>query len=232
MPFTSEETATAIQPIYGRAQTMSAHARRCGNLDSQYVQAISHEVEEEEKKERNAQRLLGKKRTLSQMNTENYPPTPQTPYNPSFSLSQSSTHTSDSPSTPPAKRLKRLSSRHIWDQGCQNDFAADLCKLFVACDIPWNIADHPQFHLFFEKWLPDAQLPERRSLSGVCLREVSNNAIAAEKTRVANKLAMGQSDGWKNIAKTNVTSSLMSVQRQVVNALSKRDYRCLLLSFY
>ncbi|KAI9066355.1 hypothetical protein FKP32DRAFT_1601906 [Trametes sanguinea] len=47
---------------------------------------------------------------------------------------------------------------HHWDDARQKDFAADLCRLFVMCNIPWNAADNTQMELFFEKWLPGAKL--------------------------------------------------------------------------
>ena len=69
--------------------------------------------------------------------------------------------------------------------------------------------------LFFEKWLPGAKLPDRRKLSGIHLDAAVNNALAHTKSQVYGKLATGQSDGWKNIAKTSVITSMMSVENDV-----------------
>ncbi|KAJ7640524.1 hypothetical protein B0H17DRAFT_1149012 [Mycena rosella] len=48
----------------------------------------------------------------------------------------------------------------------QDEFAEDLCKLFVACNVAWNSAANPQLLLFFTKYVPEAKIPDRRVLSG------------------------------------------------------------------
>ncbi|EIW55395.1 uncharacterized protein TRAVEDRAFT_131744, partial [Trametes versicolor FP-101664 SS1] len=68
--------------------------------------------------------------------------------------------------------------------------------------------------LFFEKWLPGAELPERRKLSGKYLNDAVVSARAKTRSIVHGQLATGVSDGWKNIAKVNVVTSMMSVKRE------------------
>ncbi|KAJ7681331.1 hypothetical protein B0H17DRAFT_1230999, partial [Mycena rosella] len=36
----------------------------------------------------------------------------------------------------------------MWDLPQQEEFAQDLCKLFVACNISWNSASNAQLNLF------------------------------------------------------------------------------------
>ncbi|KAI8986109.1 hypothetical protein BD414DRAFT_416319 [Trametes punicea] len=104
---------------------------------------------------------------------------------------------------------------HQWDNARQNDFAADLCKMFVMCNIPWNAADNIQMEHFFKKWLPSAKLPDRRKLSGTYLKEAVALVQITVHTNIRGKLATGQSDGWKNISKVSVITSTMSVNREV-----------------
>lgn len=55
----------------------------------------------------------------------------------------------------------------------------------------------------------------RRSLSGTHLNEAVEVVKQKVLLRVEGKTAVGQSDGWKNVAKTNVTSTIMSVNHKV-----------------
>ncbi|OSD05874.1 hypothetical protein PYCCODRAFT_1404696 [Trametes coccinea BRFM310] len=83
------------------------------------------------------------------------------------------------------------------------------------CNIPWNAAENPQLEAFFEKWVPGAQVPGRRQLSGKHLQEAVKTVRSSTRAAVQGKYATGQSDGWKNIAKTSVITSMMSVDREV-----------------
>ncbi|KAI0323704.1 hypothetical protein GY45DRAFT_1264165, partial [Cubamyces sp. BRFM 1775] len=83
------------------------------------------------------------------------------------------------------------------------------------CNIPWNAAANPQLDLFFEKWVPGAKVPDRRKLSGKYLQDAADTVKNSIRTAVLGQYATGQSDGWKNIAKTSVITSMMSVNREV-----------------
>ncbi|KAJ2986487.1 hypothetical protein NUW54_g9747 [Trametes sanguinea] len=104
---------------------------------------------------------------------------------------------------------------HHWTAKRQAEFAADMCKLFAMCNIPWNAAENPQLEIFFEKWVPGAQVPSRRQLSGKHLQEAVKTVRSSTRAAVQGKYATGQSDGWKNIAKTSVITSMMTVDREV-----------------
>ena len=106
-----------------------------------------------------------------------------------------------------------------WDQARQDDFAANLCNLFVACNFSFNAAENPQTHLFFAKWIPGAKVPDRRKLSGPCLDTAVTHATRTTRTAVFGQYATGQSDGWKNIAKTSVLTSTMNVNWLVRTSL-------------
>lgn len=75
----------------------------------------------------------------------------------------------------------------------QQEFAADMCKLFVSCMISWNTARNPQMHLFISKWIPGSTVPDCGMLSGYYY-EVEKVEEATRK-KVKGKLATLQLDG-------------------------------------
>lgn len=103
----------------------------------------------------------------------------------------------------------------LWTSQRQNEFAADLCHLFVACNFVFNTVENPQMQLFFAKWLPQAKLPSRRALSSTHLDNAVTTAEAHTWATVLGKYATGQSDGWKNITKTSLLTSTMNVLQLV-----------------
>ena len=100
--------------------------------------------------------------------------------------------------------------------GGQKEFKCDLVDLFVVCSVPWNVANNPQTHNFAEKWLPeDVVIPDRHVLSGCVLNSQVKKVKDQICKKVTRKLATGQCDGWKNIAKTSVVAMVMSVENEV-----------------
>ncbi|KAK6974145.1 hypothetical protein R3P38DRAFT_2472543, partial [Favolaschia claudopus] len=99
----------------------------------------------------------------------------------------------------------------VWSAEQQEEFGPDLCRLFVACGWSWNAVDNPQFKIFFQKYLPAAILPSRRILSGRILDQESNKVIQRTRLQIEGKLATYSEDGWSNIAKTHMNTSLLSV---------------------
>ncbi|KAJ7729989.1 hypothetical protein B0H16DRAFT_1330093 [Mycena metata] len=84
----------------------------------------------------------------------------------------------------------------MWNPPKQQEFAEDLCKLFVACNVAWNSANNPELLLFFSKYVPEAKIPDRRVLSGRVLDTLVLQIEKEMKSQVAGKLGMGQCDGW------------------------------------
>ncbi|KAJ6628811.1 hypothetical protein B0H10DRAFT_2259901 [Mycena sp. CBHHK59/15] len=100
----------------------------------------------------------------------------------------------------------------MWDPPAQDEFAQDLCKLFVACNMPWNSASNPQLNLFFSKYVPEAKIPDRHVLSGRILDSLAAQAEAGMKSNVAGRLGTGQCDGWKTNAKAAIISTSVTVE--------------------
>jgi hypothetical protein len=113
---------------------------------------------------------------------------------------------------PPAKKL-RLASKLPPDR--QREFESDMCKMFASCGWAWNSASNPQFHGFFSKWVPDAHVPDRRKLSGPVLDTEVKGVEERVKVKVEGQFATGHCDGWKNVSKTSVIGTMITVDGEV-----------------
>jgi hypothetical protein len=102
-----------------------------------------------------------------------------------------------------------------WTASHQHEFSADLLKVFVSAGIPWNAASDPQMHLFFNKWVPGSKVPDRRVLAGRLLDTKVMEAESQMQKRMAGKLATGQCDGWKNVARASVVASMVTIEGEV-----------------
>lgn len=97
----------------------------------------------------------------------------------------------------------------------QNDFNHDIVRLFSACELSWYLLDWPEFCHFTAKWIPNVKLPDRRTASGPLLEAEVKRITESTKNCVSGKLANYQCDGWKNVAKVNVISSMIVVENEV-----------------
>ncbi|OBZ67907.1 hypothetical protein A0H81_12375 [Grifola frondosa] len=104
-----------------------------------------------------------------------------------------------------------LPERH-WDDSTQTRFAADLCRLLVACNVAWWAVEHPYLRWFFGQWVPGANIPGRTTVSGRILNEEAGKVVDMMKLQVKGKYATGQCDGWKNISKTSLVASMINVE--------------------
>jgi len=143
---------------------------------------------------------------------------PTTPSGPSHSPLASAP---SMPSTPLATTPRPLKRAHtsldgIPSKDLQAEFEVDVCKLFVSCGIAWNSADNPSMRTFMSKWvIPDVSMPHRRVLSGRVLDGEVKKVENSVRDTVKGKFATGQCDVWKNITKTPVISTVMTVNSEV-----------------
>jgi hypothetical protein len=122
-----------------------------------------------------------------------------------------------SPSTKSAKKgppQKKLHTSKL-TANAQHKFDSDMCQMFASCGWAWNSANNPQLRQFFSKWVPEVQVPDRRKLSGPLLDAEVRKVEDRMKARVEGQLAMGQCDGWKNISKTSVIGTMITVDGEV-----------------
>ncbi|KAI0074473.1 hypothetical protein K474DRAFT_1532519 [Panus rudis PR-1116 ss-1] len=88
----------------------------------------------------------------------------------------------------------------------------DVCAVYAANGIPWHVADNFLFSELIRKWIPGSRPPSSYTLSGPCLDRAAEAAEKRTIETVSGKVGTGQCDGWKNIAKTNVVSSLVTIE--------------------
>ncbi|KIK74275.1 hypothetical protein PAXRUDRAFT_836014 [Paxillus rubicundulus Ve08.2h10] len=99
-----------------------------------------------------------------------------------------------------------------WPNSYQAEFAADLCRLMLVCNVAWWAVDQPYWRRFFEKWMPSALLPGSKLLSGRILDEEAAKVVEGMKSKVKDRFATGQCNGWKNIVKSSIVASTINVE--------------------
>lgn len=95
------------------------------------------------------------------------------------------------------------------------EFQTDILHLFVANNFALHAIDSIQTRLFFEKWLPGPDLPTRQALGGRILGAAVQKAKEHTLSSVKCKMAVGMSDGWKNIRKTSLLACMINVDYTV-----------------
>ena len=128
-------------------------------------------------------------------------------------------------SVPALKRSKSLHNGHggvrtlakvLSPEQLQSDFSGDLCKLFVSSNTAWAAADNPTLHTFIHKWVgSEVVVQDRRIISGRVLDKEVEKVEDEVRRKVQGKLGTGSCDGWKNVAKSSVVTSVMSVENIV-----------------
>lgn len=139
---------------------------------------------------------------------------PSTSRSPSVAPSISSSHTvlKESPSIgdfnlimgPPADPIQR-----------QKEFNSDIIRMICSCEMSFYILERPEFRHFILKWISGVRLPDRHTASGSVLQAEAERVVSETRKRVEGKYACYQADGWKNVAKTSVVSSMILVDHQV-----------------
>jgi hypothetical protein len=110
----------------------------------------------------------------------------------------------------------RILAKALSPADLQDEFSADLCRLLVELNTAWAAADKPGLHRFIQKWVgPEVVVQDRRILSGKVLDKEVKKVEDTVRRKVQGRLATGQCDGWKNVAKSSVVSSVMSVENVV-----------------
>ncbi|KZT64568.1 hypothetical protein DAEQUDRAFT_678347, partial [Daedalea quercina L-15889] len=99
-----------------------------------------------------------------------------------------------------------------WPQWYQNEFAADLCKLFIVANIAWYALEIPFFRYFFTKYMGQANLPGRKELSGHILDEEADKVTKHMQSDVKGRYVTGQCDGWKNISKDHIIATIINAE--------------------
>lgn len=75
-----------------------------------------------------------------------------------------------------------------WSALIQQEFNRDFCRFLIANRLSWNVANNPQTRLFFQRWIPGAIVPDRRTLSGPVLDKEASKVEAKFREKLYGKM--------------------------------------------
>lgn len=138
-----------------------------------------------------------------------------------------------SPGSSPSKRMKLAHSYESFLRSPskkmppapfpQTEFEDAVCDLFVGNNWSWAGASSPRWQNFTDKWVVGSQRVSAQRLSGPILDRRVKGVVERMKAAVGGKLGTGQCDGWKDISKASLVSSLVSVCREVWTRTSTHE---------
>ena len=102
----------------------------------------------------------------------------------------------------------------------QRRYQEDFCRVLIGINAAWCAADNLVFRDFLGTWVDrPVALPNRRAVSGHVLISVVESVQEKVAKVVKGKMATGQCDGWKNVAKSALVSSVMTVDSTVSHSV-------------
>ncbi|KZT18808.1 hypothetical protein NEOLEDRAFT_1023365, partial [Neolentinus lepideus HHB14362 ss-1] len=101
-----------------------------------------------------------------------------------------------------------------WLGPMQDQFAQDLCRLMVACNIAWWAADHPYWTYFWSKYVPAAQMLGRARLldDQVAGYAADASTILPNRDKGQGRYIVWRCYSWKNIAMKSIVLSMINVK--------------------
>ena len=114
----------------------------------------------------------------------------------------------------PAKRptLQQTSSSNYaipTDYNMWQQLDEQIARLFNACNLPFNIAQHPMWKEAVRMLRPGNTPPDRKEIEGKLLDQVHENPTSKMKTELSGQDVVMIQDGWSDIHNTPViTTSL------------------------
>ncbi|KAK1222630.1 hypothetical protein PQX77_014513 [Marasmius sp. AFHP31] len=217
-----EKAVLAVKFICGKSEQMINHMKTCKTIQKSSELTQKREDIITRYRATKIQRQPLQQLASFQPNSTHFPslPTPiQSASSSMASISPRSGSARESQQISHSNKRLRTSSSFPVAQDCwdseQQEFNQDLVRLFAACGFSWNSANNPETTLFFGKYVPQARVPDRRVLSGTILDREVNRVEGNVWQQVQGQKATYQADGWKNIAKTNVISSMMTAALKI-----------------
>ena len=89
-----------------------------------------------------------------------------------------------------------------------------MLRLVASGCLSFNFVNNPEWNHFTHKWIPGAPIVDRQTLSGPVLTAEVERITAATREVIGGQFAVYQADGWKNIAKTSVITSMLIVNHK------------------
>jgi hypothetical protein len=99
--------------------------------------------------------------------------------------------------------------------GEQDWFDSMLCRAAISAGWSWNSLNDPEVVKMMTKLRPDLHMPDRRVLSGRILNGEVEKAVEELRSSVIGRIATGSCDGWKNVSKTSLVASMITVDYKV-----------------
>lgn len=88
----------------------------------------------------------------------------------------------------------------------------EMAKFFYACNIPFAVAEHPQFVNMIEKLRPGYTPPNRKAIGGYLLDQVHDQQQQQMKREISGKDATLIQDGWSTVHNEPVIASCLLVE--------------------
>lgn len=88
----------------------------------------------------------------------------------------------------------------------------EIAKLFYSCNIPFNVAEHPQFKSVIEKLRPGYTPPTRKAIAGPLLDKVTSKLQSKMKSEISGKAGTLVEDGWSTVHNEPVIASCLVVE--------------------
>ena len=113
---------------------------------------------------------------------------------------------------PAAKKLRTLQSSInsyclSTDQSMSDQLDEQIAKLFFACNLPFNIADHPVWRETIQMLRPGYTPPNRKDIGGHLLDKVHNKITTQVSAEMKGKEVVLIQDGWSDIHNTPVIAT-------------------------
>jgi hypothetical protein len=107
-----------------------------------------------------------------------------------------------------------------WNDEMTHAFNKDIIRFIASSNSSFNIVSNPSFQHIMRKWAGNPPLATRQALRQKYLKEVVEEVEQDARQEMEGKLAMGQCDGWKNVAKASLVVILATVEDRVCKKCS------------
>ena len=97
----------------------------------------------------------------------------------------------------------------------KHELDVQVAKFFFACNIPFNAVEHKEFITLVKNLRPGYTPPNRKTLSGTLLDEMTCNLENEMKSQLQGKECTLVQDGWSNIHNDPVIASCLQVENKV-----------------
>ena len=91
----------------------------------------------------------------------------------------------------------------------------EITKLFYGCNLPFNIADHPQWIKVVSILRPGYIPPNRKTVAGSLLDEIHSELKLDMKKAIGGQTATLIEDGWSNIHNEPVIAACLQAGQDV-----------------